>query len=83
MGVPDHLTFPWETCMQVKKQQVEPNMGQRADWKLGKEDSKAVYCHPTYLTYMHEFEQTLGDSGRQRGMRHNLVTKQQLRLCSG
>ena len=49
--------------MQVKKQQLDPNMGQLTDSKLGKEDSKAVYWHPTYLTCMHESEQTLGDSG--------------------
>ena len=42
--------------MQVKKQQVEPDMGQQTGSKLGKEYSviyiKAVYCHPAYLTYM-------------------------------
>ena len=54
--------------MQVKKQQLDPNMGQLTDSKLGKEDSKAVYWHPTYLTCMHESEQTLGDSGGQRSM---------------
>ena len=27
-------------------------MGQLTGSKLGKEDIKAVYCHPTYLTYM-------------------------------
>ena len=47
-------TWPasWEICMQVKKQQVEPDMEQRTGSKLGKEFVKAVYCHPTYLTYM-------------------------------
>ena len=47
-------TFPasWETCMQVKKQQLEPKMEQWTDFKLGKEYVKAVYCHPAYLTYM-------------------------------
>ena len=38
-----------ETCMQVKKQQLEPNMEQRTDSKLGKEYVKAVYCHSAYL----------------------------------
>ena len=41
-----------EICMQVKKQQLEPNMEQKTDSKLGKEYIKAVYCHPAYLTYM-------------------------------
>ena len=39
--------------MQVKKQQLEPDMEQQTGSKLGKEYNKAVYCHPTYLTYMH------------------------------
>ena len=38
--------------MQVKNQQLEPDMGQRADSKSGKEYVKAIYCHPAYLTYM-------------------------------
>ena len=38
--------------MQVKKQQLETNMGQRTGPKLGKEYVKAVYCHPAYLTYL-------------------------------
>ena len=28
-------------------------MEQQTGSKLGKEYDKAVYCHPTYLTYMH------------------------------
>ena len=38
--------------MQDKKQQLELDMKQQADSKLGKEYVKAVYCHPAYLTYM-------------------------------
>ena len=38
--------------MQVKKQQLEPDMEQWTGSKLGKEFNKAVYCHPAYLTYM-------------------------------
>ena len=38
--------------MQVKKQQLEPDMEQQTGSKLGKEHVKAVYCHPAYLTYM-------------------------------
>ena len=41
----------WETCMQVKKQQSEPDMEQ-TDSKLRKKFIKAVYCHSAYLTYM-------------------------------
>ena len=38
--------------MQVKKQQLEPDMEQRTGSKLEKEYVKAVYCHSAYLTYM-------------------------------
>ena len=38
--------------MQVKKQQLKPDMEQWTGSKLGKEYNKAVYCHPAYLTYM-------------------------------
>ena len=51
MGIPDYLVS-WETCMQVKKQQLEPDMEQWTGSKLRKEYVKAVYCHPAYLTYM-------------------------------
>ena len=51
----DYLTTlpaSWEICMQIKKQQLEPDMEQQTGSKLGKEYVKAVYCHPAYLTYM-------------------------------
>ena len=38
--------------MQVKKQQLEPDMEQETGSKLGKEYIKPVYCYPDYLTYM-------------------------------
>ena len=38
--------------MQVKKQQLEPDMEQQTGSKSGKESVKAVYCHPACLTYM-------------------------------
>ena len=39
--------------MWVKKQQVELDMEQWTGSKLGKEYVKGVYCHPAYLTFMH------------------------------
>ena len=47
-------TWPaaWEICVQVKKQQLEPDKEQQTGSKLGKEYVKAEYCHPAYLTYM-------------------------------
>ena len=38
--------------MQVKMQQLEVDMEQRTVSNLGKENMKAVYGHPAYLTYM-------------------------------
>ena len=46
------LPASWETCMQVKKQQLELDMEQWTGSKSGKEYVKAVYCHPAYLTYV-------------------------------
>ena len=44
--------------MQVKKQQLE----QQTDSILGKENVKAVYCHPAYLTYMHMWNDGLDEA---------------------
>ena len=56
--------------MQVKKQQLEPDMEQQTGSKLGKEYVKAVYCHPAYLTYMQSTSwETLG------WKRHNLESR--------
>ena len=38
--------------MQIKKQELEPDIEQWTISKLGKELLKAVYCHPAYLTSM-------------------------------
>ena len=51
MGIPDTLPASCQTCMQVKKQQLESDMEQQTGSKLGKEYVKTVYCHPAYLTY--------------------------------
>ena len=42
----------FETCVQVKKQRLEPDMEQRTGSKLEKEHVKAVYYCPAYLTSM-------------------------------
>ena len=58
-------------CMQIKKQQLEPNMEQRSTLKLGKEYVKAVYCHPAYLTYVQSTSwEMLG------WMKHNLESRE-------
>ena len=48
--------------MQVKKQQLKPDMEQLTGSKLGKQYIKAVYCHPAYLTYIHS-EYTMRNAG--------------------
>ena len=47
-GIADHHNHLLRTFMQVKKQQLEPDMEQQTGSKLGKEYEKAVYCHPAY-----------------------------------
>ena len=37
--------------MQVKKQQLEPDMEQQTGSRLGKEYFRVIYCDPAYLTY--------------------------------
>ena len=44
--------LPLETCMQVRKQQLELDMEQQTGSKQEKEYVKAVYCHPAYFTSM-------------------------------
>ena len=47
--------------MQIKKQQLESDMQQQTGSKLGKGYTKAIYCHPTYWTYMQSTSyETLG-----------------------
>ena len=45
------LPATWETCMQVKKQQLEPNMKQRTGSKLVKEYLGSILSS-AYLIYM-------------------------------
>ena len=47
--------------MQSRKQQLELDMEQQTGSKYKKEDVKAVYCLPAYLTYMQSTSwETLG-----------------------
>ena len=41
--------LPAEKSLQVKKQQLDPDMKQQTGSKVGKEYIKAVYCHIAYL----------------------------------
>ena len=52
MVISDHLVCLLRNMHVIKKQQLEPDMEQWTGSKLGKGYVKAVYCHPTYITYM-------------------------------
>ena len=56
--------------MQVKEQQLEPDMAQQTGSKQEKENVKAVYCHSAYLTYM------------QSSVQFNSVTQSCPTLCN-
>ena len=46
------LPDSWETCMQVKEQQLEHYVEQLSGSKLGKEYIKAIYGHSAHLPYI-------------------------------
>ena len=54
MGIPDALLVFWETCMQVKKQQLELDMKQWMGSKLGKEDIR-VYIVTLLFNFYAEY----------------------------
>ena len=55
--------------MQVRKQQLELDMEQKTGSKSGKEYVKAVYCHPTYLTYAEYIMRNVGLDEAQAGIK--------------
>ena len=55
--------------MQVKKQQVEPDVEQRTGSITGKEYVKAVYCPPAYLTYIEYIKQNARLDEAQAGIK--------------
>ena len=59
-----------EICMQVWKQELEPDMQQQTGSKLGKEYVKAIYFHPAYLTYMQSTSSEVPG-----WMKHKLVSR--------
>ena len=52
MGIPEHLICLLRNLYAGRKQQLELDMEQQTGSKQEKEYVKAVYHHPTYLTYM-------------------------------
>ena len=53
MGKPDHFNCLLRNLCAGKEATVELDMEQQTGSKLGKKYVKAIYCHPAYLTYMH------------------------------
>ena len=52
MGIPDNLMCLLKNLYTGQEATVRTGHEQRTGFKLGKEYTKAVYCHPDYLTYM-------------------------------
>ena len=56
--------------MQVRKKQLELDMEPQTGFKQEKEYTKAVYCHPAFLTYMYSTPwETLGWKKHQAGIK--------------
>ena len=55
--------------MQVKKQQLEPDLEQWTGSKSEKEYIKAVYCHHAYLTYAEYIMRNAGLEEAQAGIK--------------
>ena len=55
--------------MQVRKQQLEPDIEQQTGFKQGKEYVKAIYCHPDYLTYAEYIMRNAGLDETQAGIK--------------
>ena len=56
--------------MHVRKQQSEQDMEQKTGSKQRKENVKAVYCHPAYLTYVQSTSCEMPG-----GMKHTLESR--------
>ena len=68
--------------MQVKKQQLEPDMKQWTGSKLGKEYVKPVYCHSAYLICMQIYIiQNAGLDDSQAGIMIARRNYEQLQIC--
>ena len=52
MGIPDPLTCLPRNLYIGQEAQLEVDMEQQTGSKSGKEYVKAIYCHPSYLTFM-------------------------------
>ena len=51
VGIPDYLICLLRNIY-VGQEATKSDMEQLTGTKLGKENEKAIYCHPAYLTYV-------------------------------
>ena len=69
MGIPDHLTCLLRNLYAGQEATVKTGYG-TTDWfQIRKEYVKAVYCHPTYLTYMQYIKPNAGLDEAQAGIK--------------
>ena len=52
VGIPDHITYLLRNVYAGQEAAIRTEHGTTDFPKLGKDYVKAVYCHPTYFTYM-------------------------------
>ena len=55
MGIPDRLPASWETCMQLKKQQLERNMERWTGSKLWNGVSQGCILSPCLFNFCAEY----------------------------
>ena len=69
MGVPDHLTCFLRNLYSGQEAKVRTGHG-TTDWfQIGKEYTKAVYCHLAYLTYTEYIMRNAGLDEAQTGIK--------------
>ena len=70
VGIPDHLTCLLRKLHAGQEATVRTRHGTWTGSKLEKENIKAVYCHPAYLTYMQSTSREMPG-----WMKHKLETR--------
>ena len=69
MGILDHLTCLLRNLYAGQEAAVRTEHGKKTGFKLGKENVKAVYCHPAYLTYAAYIMRNTGLEEAQAGIK--------------
>ena len=69
MGIPGHLCASWETYMQIKKQQLEPDMEQQTGSKRGKEYNTCILSPCLFNLYAEDIMRNAGLEETQAGIK--------------